>query len=67
MFRVSPTLKYQQLLPLMMFLWYLNIVKLSLGMFYINKFRSQCLIDSFFSHNIPLRVPIVSSPMDTVT
>ena len=29
--------------------------------------RSQCDISSYFSKNIPLNVPIVSSPMDTVT
>ena len=30
-------------------------------------FRSQCAINSYFSKNIPLNTPIVSSPMDTVT
>lgn len=29
--------------------------------------RSQCNTSSFFSKNIPLNTPIVSSPMDTVT
>lgn len=29
--------------------------------------RSQCDVKSKFSRNIPLNVPIVSSPMDTVT
>ena len=31
------------------------------------KYRSQCSVVSKFSHNIPLNIPIVSSPMDTVT
>ncbi len=30
-------------------------------------YRSQCNIFSHFSKNIPLNIPIVSSPMDTVT
>lgn len=29
--------------------------------------RSECSISSWFSKNVPLNVPIVSSPMDTVT
>lgn len=29
--------------------------------------RSQCNITSYFSKNIPLNVPFISSPMDTVT
>lgn len=29
--------------------------------------RSQCVVKTWFSKNIPLNIPIVSSPMDTVT
>lgn len=29
--------------------------------------RSECIISSKFSSSIPLNLPIVSSPMDTVT
>lgn len=29
--------------------------------------RSECSLKSKFSQNIPLNIPIVSSPMDTVT
>jgi hypothetical protein len=29
--------------------------------------RSHCSASSYFSKNVPLNVPIVSSPMDTVT
>jgi len=29
--------------------------------------RSQCIVKTWFSKNVPLNVPIVSSPMDTVT
>lgn len=29
--------------------------------------RSECLVDTMFSRRIPLKVPIVSSPMDSVT
>lgn len=29
--------------------------------------RSECIVKTKFSKNIPLNVPIVSSPMDTVT
>lgn len=29
--------------------------------------RSECAVVSLFSKNVPLNVPIVSSPMDTVT
>ena len=29
--------------------------------------RSECVVKSMFSKNIPLLVPLVSSPMDTVT
>lgn len=36
------------------------------GNFVLNV-RSQCNTSSFFSKNIPLNTPIVSSPMDTVT
>lgn len=29
--------------------------------------RKECIVESWFSKNIPLKVPIVSSPMDSVT
>lgn len=29
--------------------------------------RKHCIVESYFSKNIPLKIPIVASPMDTVT
>lgn len=29
--------------------------------------RKECIVESWFSRNIPLKIPIVSSPMDSVT
>ena len=29
--------------------------------------RSHCVVESYFSKNVPLKIPIVSSPMDTIT
>lgn len=29
--------------------------------------RSECNVATRFSRNVPLKIPIVSSPMDTVT
>ena len=29
--------------------------------------RKECVVESWFSKNVPLKVPIVSSPMDSVT
>lgn len=31
------------------------------------KTRKDCDVSSFFSKNVPLKVPLVASPMDTVT
>ncbi|NNM58529.1 MAG: hypothetical protein HKM04_01780 [Legionellales bacterium] len=45
---------------------FLNTDKLIQGFNFLI-FRSECIINSYFSKNIPLNVPIVSSPMDTVT
>lgn len=29
--------------------------------------RKDCVVETYFSKNIPLKIPIVSSPMDSVT
>lgn len=29
--------------------------------------RKECIVESWFSRNVPLKIPIVSSPMDSVT
>ncbi len=29
--------------------------------------RKDCVVESLFSKNVPLKVPLVASPMDTVT